>query len=214
MNNHTPYRNHPEILELYNDRVCTEISMETGGFCNSNQVCVIPDTPGNISSVCPNQIENMFSSREMKEKKEASTKSKKEITEGEGRLVGTSTLHTFTTSGPLRYPWTCSLKTRGFRCWKRYKLQLRRKPVFSGVDTYVPSPSFPLLQEKPSLWQRPIATSCARTAPTQLSFAAVDHLTRETPAERSAWSLDLSVPTFPGLILGSFSDKLLLREES
>ena len=31
--NHIPHRDHPEILELYNGRVCTEISVATGGDC-------------------------------------------------------------------------------------------------------------------------------------------------------------------------------------
>ena len=117
--NHIPHRDHPEILELYNGRVCTEISVATGGFCKKGE-CVIPSTNGSISSVCPDHEDNMFSSRlqnkKIKRKKGKSThRKKKKVTEGEGRLVGTSTLHTFTTSGPLRYPWTCSLKTRGFR---------------------------------------------------------------------------------------------------
>ena len=34
-----------------------------------------------------------------------------------GRLVGASALHIyFKTNPPLRYPWICSLKSRGFRC--------------------------------------------------------------------------------------------------
>ena len=65
---------------------------------------------------------------------------------------------------------------------KKISIAIEEKPFFSGVDTYVPSPSYPLLQEKPSLWRRPIATSYARTAPTQSSFAAADQLTRATPA--------------------------------
>ena len=140
MNNQSPCRNHPEIQKLYNDRVCTEISMKTGGVCSGDQVCVIPDTPGNISSVCPSEVDNMFTSRiqtrRIKGKRGASKKSKKKVTEGEGRLVGTSTLHTFTTSGPLRYPWMCSLKTRGFRFWKR----LRRKISFQGSTPVCPDP--------------------------------------------------------------------------
>ena len=58
MNNQIPYRYHPEIQKLYNDRVCTEMSVKAGGICTGNQVCVIPDTPGEISSVCPNQLDN------------------------------------------------------------------------------------------------------------------------------------------------------------
>ena len=113
MNVPIAYRNHPEIKKLYNGRVCTEISVETGGACTDDQNCVMPNTPGNISSVCPNQVDNMFSSRiqtrKRKRKKGASTERKKKVTKGKGRLIGTSTL-------PLRYPWTCSLKTRGYRC--------------------------------------------------------------------------------------------------
>ena len=191
INNHILHRDVPEILELYDGRVCTEISVATGGLCNGE--CVIPSTNGSISSVCPNpdRVENMFSSRlqnkKIKRKKGTSThRKKKKVTEGEGRLVGTSTLHTFTTSGPLRYPWTCSLKTRGFRWGKEHGFQLRRKASFSGVDTCVPWPSCQLLQEKPSLWRRPIATFCARTALTMSSCAAADHPNRATPAIRLA----------------------------
>ena len=186
INNHIPHRNHTEILELYDGRECTEISVETGGFCNGE--CVIPSTPNpSRFSVCPDRVDNIFSSRlqnkKIKRKKGKSThRKKKKVTEGEGRLGGTSTLHTFTTSGPLRYPWTCSLKTRGFRWGK----ELRRKASFSGVDTCVPWPSCQLLQGKPSLWRRPIATFCARTAPTMSSCAAADHPTRATLAIRLA----------------------------
>ena len=117
MNVQIPCRKVPEIKKLYNGRVCTEISVETGGFCTGDQNCVLPNTPGNISSVCPNQVDDMFSTRmQRKRKKGLSTENKNKVTEEKGRLVGTSTLHTFTTGGPLRYPWTCSLKTRGFRC--------------------------------------------------------------------------------------------------
>ena len=65
MNVQIPCRNDPEIKKLYNGRVCTEISVETGGFCTGDQNCVLPNTPGNISSVCPNQdqVDNIFRSR-------------------------------------------------------------------------------------------------------------------------------------------------------
>ena len=109
----------PDIRRLYKGRSCADTSVKTGGLCIGDEPCdsVIPSTPGNLTSVCPAQA-NFKSTSSIQRKatrKDRTASTPRIIAEENGRLVGTSTLHTFTKRGPLRYPWMCSLKTRGFR---------------------------------------------------------------------------------------------------
>ena len=92
--------------------------METGGSCNGpNRYCVMPSTPGTLENACPSQppraIRRSLKARKVGRHKRAETKQRKN---NGGRLVGASALHTYSKRDPpLRYPWICSLKTRGFR---------------------------------------------------------------------------------------------------
>ena len=111
------YRNDTRISSLYNGLSCTSISVKTGGFCKEGGFCVMPSTPGNLESACPQQsgrsVKNQLD-RKGGEQKNGPGLSRKRMG---GRLVGASALHLFfKTNPPLRYPWTCSLRTRGFRC--------------------------------------------------------------------------------------------------
>ena len=105
----------PRIFKLYKGLSCTEISVETGEFCKANRgFCVLPSTPGKLDSACPNQARRTIGRREVKKRKR--TKSKDLRQKKGDRLVGASALHTYSPRNPpFRYPWTCSLKTQGFR---------------------------------------------------------------------------------------------------
>ena len=85
--------------------------METGDFCNANRRCVMPSTPGDPESTCPNQAVRTIRRRKVEKRKKAKAKHRRK--KG-NRLVGASAQHT-DVNLQLRYPWICSLKTRGFR---------------------------------------------------------------------------------------------------
>ena len=104
----------PRIFKLYKGLSCTEISVETGEFCKANRgFCVLPSTPGKLDSACPNQARRTIRRRKVTKHKRARAK---HVRKKGDRLVGASSLHTYRTSNPpLRYPWTCSLRTQGFR---------------------------------------------------------------------------------------------------
>ena len=112
------FRDAARISKLYKGLSCTEISVETGDSCNGPKgYCVIPSTPGTLEKACPIQtpraIRRSLKARKAGRHKRAETKQRKN---NGGRLVGASALHTYSKRDPpLRYPWICSLKTRGFR---------------------------------------------------------------------------------------------------
>ena len=104
----------PRISKLYKGLSCTEISVKTGDFCKANRgFCVLPSTRGKLESACPNQARRTIRRGKVKKHKRAKAK---HVRKKGDRLVGASSLHTYRTSNPpFRYPWTCSLKTQGFR---------------------------------------------------------------------------------------------------
>ena len=112
------FRDAARILKLYKGLSCTEISVETGDSCDgTNGICVIPSTPGTLERACPSQspraIRRGLKARKVWRQKRAETKQREN---NRGRLVGASAFHTYSKRDPpLRYPWICSLKTRGFR---------------------------------------------------------------------------------------------------
>ena len=112
------YRNDTRISSLYDGLSCTSIPVETGGFCKDGRgFCVMSSTPGNLESACPQKsgrpVKNQLDRKGGKQKNGPGLSRKRMG----GRLVGASALHLFfKTNPPLRYPWTCSLRTRGFRC--------------------------------------------------------------------------------------------------
>ena len=114
------YRNDTRISSLYNGLSCTSISVKTGGFCKEGRgFCVMPSTPGNPESSCPGPHQSGRTAKnqlDRKGRKQVRTRAKPKKDVG-GRLVGASATHLyFPSNPPLRYPWTCSLRTRGFRC--------------------------------------------------------------------------------------------------
>ena len=144
----------------------------------------MPSTPGNLESACPQKsgrpVKNQLD-RKGGDQKNGPGLSRKRMG---GRLVGASAIHLyFPRNPPLRYPWTCSLRTRGFRC---HHLLQKKNPIvfFPGGGTFVLSPYSLPLRIKLSLWGRPIATYCARTTILRLSFAAADQLIQATHAKR------------------------------
>ena len=110
-------RDDPEIRQLYNGTSCAEIPARPNGFCNGDQGrCVVPFTPGDLTSACPNSPGTHFPSRVAKRnKRKGHKKQRKNRGRRRGRLVGPSTLHTHTRIQTMRYPWICSLKEQGFR---------------------------------------------------------------------------------------------------
>ena len=121
-------RDWPRISKLYKGLSCTEISVETGGSCDPlNGFCVIPSTPGELETACPKHQTFRTIRRSLKERKwrrqnRAETKDRKQ--NEEDRIVGASSFHTYSKRNPpFRYPWICSLKTRGFR----YVVMQRKK---------------------------------------------------------------------------------------
>ena len=96
----------PRIFKLYKGLSCTEISVETGDFCNANRRCVMPSTPGDPESTCPNQAVRTIRRRKVEKRKKAKAKDRRK--KG-NRLVGASAQHT-DVNLQLRYPWICSLK--------------------------------------------------------------------------------------------------------
>ena len=112
------YRNDTKISTLFDGLSCTSIPVETGGFCKDGRgFCVMSSTPGNLESACPQKsgrpVKNQLD-RKGGEQKNGPGLSRKKMG---GRLVGASAIHLyFPRNPPLRYPWTCSLRTRGFRC--------------------------------------------------------------------------------------------------
>ena len=123
-------RDDPKIWRLYNGLSCAEL-------CNGDEgQCVLPSTPGNLTSACPNEAGKQFPKRVAKRKmrkgheekrkqfprrvaKRRMRKGHKKQRNNRGRhtggLVGPSTLHTHERTQALRYPWICSLKAQGFR---------------------------------------------------------------------------------------------------
>ena len=107
------------ISKLYKGLSCTEISVKTGDSCDPlNEICVIPSTPGTLETACPKQtfrtIRRSLKERKWRRHNRAETKDRKQ--NEEDRLVGASSFHTYSKRNPpFRYPWICSLKTRGFR---------------------------------------------------------------------------------------------------
>ena len=103
-------RDDPKIWRLYNGLSCTEL-------CNGDEgQCVVPSTPGNITSACPIGAAKQFPRRVAKRKtREGDEKETNDNGMQAIRLVGPSTLHTHERTQALRYPWICSLKTQGFR---------------------------------------------------------------------------------------------------
>ena len=181
------------ISKFYKGLSCTEISVETGGFCNGDRgFCVIPSTPGNLKAACPNQtgrsIRRGFRARKTKAQKRAKVKHRKK---NGGRLVGASSLHTYSKRNPpFRYPWICSVKTRGFRLlydtpaprwWPTHPPSRQLVNFFcSGVATSALSLSSLLLLGKLYLWVRPIATFFVRKTLLSWRFVAVHQLSRRT----------------------------------
>ena len=116
------HRDNPKILQLYNGLSCAEIPAQPNGFCNGDQgQCVVPFTPGNLTSACPKNPGESFPRRvgnrnkRKGQRKKQRKKQKKNKGRRTGRLVGPSTLHTHTRIQTMRYPWVCSLKAQGFR---------------------------------------------------------------------------------------------------
>ena len=107
------------ISNLYKGLSCTEISVETGNSCDgANGYCVISSTPGKLETACPKQtlrtIRRNLKARKVRKHNRAEAKDRKQ--NKDDRLVGPSALHTYSKRNPpVRYPWICSLKTRGFR---------------------------------------------------------------------------------------------------
>ena len=124
------YRNDTKISTLFDGLSCTSIPVETGGFCKDGRgFCVMSSTPGNLESACPQKsgrpVKNQLD-RKGGEQKNGPGLSRKKMG---GRLVGASAIHLyFPRNPPLRYPWTCSLRTRGFRC--HHLLQKKNPIVF------------------------------------------------------------------------------------
>ena len=114
------YRDDARISKLYDGLQCNEISMETGDFCNANRRCVMPSTPGDPESTCPPQAVRTIRRRKVEKRKKAKAKDRRK--KG-NRLVGASAQHT-EVNLQLRYPWICSLKTRGFRWLSKVKNRL------------------------------------------------------------------------------------------
>ena len=110
----------PRISKLYKGLSCTEISVKTGDFCKANRgFCVLPSTRGKLESACPNLARRTIRRGKVKKHKRARAK---HVRKKGDRLVGASSLHTYRTSNPpFRYPWTCSLRTQGFRCVETQK---------------------------------------------------------------------------------------------
>ena len=161
-------RDDPKIWRLYNGLSCTEL-------CNGDEgQCVVPSTPGNLTSACPNGAAKQFPRRVAKRKtREGDEKERNDNRRRADRLVGPSTLHTHTRKQAMRYPWICSLKTQGFR----WNMITSEKLIYSGVATSVHWP-FSLPHQKKQFWWRPhIATTSAKVDPSFWSLAAADHLT-------------------------------------
>ena len=126
-------RDDPKIWQLYNGLSCAEIPVKQGashipnGSCNGDKgQCVVPSTPGNLTSACPNEAGKQFPKRvakrkmrkghEEKRKQFPRRVAKRRMRKGHkkqrnnrgshtGRLVGPSTLHTHERTQALRYPW-------------------------------------------------------------------------------------------------------------
>ena len=107
------YRNDETISKLYDGLSCTEI-------CNANGRCVMPSTLGDPESTCPPQAVRTIRRRKVEKRKKAKAKHRRK--KG-NRLVGASAQHT-DVNLQLRYPWICSLRTRGFRWLPKAKERL------------------------------------------------------------------------------------------
>ena len=76
------YRDDARISKLYDGLQCNEISMETGDFCNANRRCVMPSTPGDPESTCPNQAVRTIRRRKVEKRKKAKAKDSKVVNVG------------------------------------------------------------------------------------------------------------------------------------
>ena len=90
-------------MQLYNGTSCAEIPARPNGFCNGDQGrCVVPFTPGNLNSACPNSPGIHFPRRVAKKnKRKGHKKPRKNRGRRTGWLVGPSTPGNLTSAYPI-----------------------------------------------------------------------------------------------------------------